>query len=84
MVFSPWVVQRRYRPVKTKESDTETKPVVTFRLSVGSEKAAKQLKPRGPNICGLPSGQDDWDFGKAVDEKTQTFVVCLEILSDAQ
>lgn len=74
------------------ESDTETKPVVTFRLSVGSEKAAKQLKPRGPvrhdfsekNICGLPSGQDDWDFGKAVDEKTQTFVVCLEILSDAQ
>ncbi|CAJ1387123.1 unnamed protein product [Effrenium voratum] len=71
------------------ESDTDTKPVVTFRLGVGSDKAAKQLKPRGPvrhdfsekNICGLPRGQDDWDFGKAVDEKTQTFVVCLEILS---
>lgn len=64
--------------------------MVTFRLGVGSDKASKQLKPRGPvrhdfsekNICGLPSGQDDWDFGKAVDEKTQTFVVCLEILSD--
>ncbi|CAE7421337.1 KCNB1, partial [Symbiodinium microadriaticum] len=56
------------------ESDAAAKPVVTFRLLVGSEKAAKQLKPRGPvshdfsekNICGLPPGQDDWDFGKAV------------------
>ena len=27
--------------MKTKESDTETKPVVTFRLSVGSEKAGE-------------------------------------------
>lgn len=74
------------------ESDDGTKPVVTFRLGVGSDKAAKQLKPRGPvrhdfsekNICGLPAGQDDWDFGKAVDDKTQTFVVCLEILSGSE
>ena len=73
------------------ESADDTKPVVTFRVGVGSDKAAKQLKPRGPvrhdfsekNICGLPAGQDDWDFGKAVDDKTQTFVVCLEILSGA-
>ena len=30
------------------------------------------------------SGQDDWDFGKAVDDQTQTFVVCLEILSGSE
>eukprot|EP00931_Biecheleriopsis_adriatica_P082710 TRINITY_DN5615_c0_g1_i2.p1 TRINITY_DN5615_c0_g1~~TRINITY_DN5615_c0_g1_i2.p1 ORF type:complete len:467 (-),score=104.30 TRINITY_DN5615_c0_g1_i2:199-1437(-) len=72
------------------ESDTVQKPVVTFRIGVGSsETGSRQLKPRGPvrhdfsekNMCGLPSGQDEWDFGKAVDEQTQTFVICLEILS---
>mmetsp|Transcript_33645 Transcript_33645/g.80110 ORF Transcript_33645/g.80110 Transcript_33645/m.80110 type:complete len:448 (+) Transcript_33645:51-1394(+) len=60
--------------------------VVTFRLAVGS--SSKQSEPRGPvrhdfserPICGLPEGRDEWDFQKAVDKATQTFVVCLEVL----
>mmetsp|Transcript_8945 Transcript_8945/g.26295 ORF Transcript_8945/g.26295 Transcript_8945/m.26295 type:complete len:432 (+) Transcript_8945:68-1363(+) len=72
------------------EVDTAMKPVVTFRFSVGSgNDTSKHEPPRGPvrhdfttrAICGLPAGQDEWDFAKAVDEATQTFVVCLEISS---
>jgi len=65
-------------------------PIVTFRISVGSgTDPARQEPPRGPvrhdftkkAICGLPAGQEEWDFSKAVDEATQTFVVCLEVLA---
>lgn len=65
-------------------------PVVTFRISVGSgTDPARQEPPRGPvrhdftkkAICGLPAGEEEWDFSKAVDEATQTFVVCLEVLA---
>jgi len=65
-------------------------PVVTFRISVGSgTDPARQEPPRGPikhdftkkAICGLPPGQEEWDFSKAIDEATQTFVVCLEVLA---
>lgn len=72
------------------ESGAHELPVATFRIGVGSSgKNGRQLKPRGPvrhdfsekNMCGLPSGQDEWDFSKAVDEDTQTFVICLEVLS---
>eukprot|EP00930_Biecheleria_cincta_P023714 TRINITY_DN1707_c0_g1_i1.p1 TRINITY_DN1707_c0_g1~~TRINITY_DN1707_c0_g1_i1.p1 ORF type:complete len:463 (+),score=102.56 TRINITY_DN1707_c0_g1_i1:135-1523(+) len=72
------------------ESDAHELPVVTFRIGVGSSgQGGRQLKLRGPvrhdfsekNMCGLPQGQDEWDFSRAVDEDTQTFVICLEVLS---
>merc|ERR1712232_1018481 len=59
---------------------------VKFRLSIGNGgDGRKQERPRGPvrhdfadkPLCGLPEGKDEWDFGKVVDEATQTFVVCL-------
>lgn len=60
--------------------------VVRFRIAVGS--SSKHSEPRGPvrhdfserPVCGLPEGRDEWDFQKAVDKATQTFVVCLEVL----
>lgn len=70
------------------ESDASERPVVTFRIGVGSKEKPDKL--RGPVrhdfseklICGLPDGQAIWDFSKTVDEVTQTFVVCLEIMSE--
>jgi len=67
--------------------DETTSPTVTFRIAVGSQ--SHKHRPRGPvrhnfadkPICGLPEGKDEWDFGKTVDEATQTFIVCLEVLS---
>jgi hypothetical protein len=67
--------------------DETTSPTVTFRIAVGSQ--SHRNRPRGPvkhnfadrPICGLPEGKDEWDFQKTVDEATQTFVVCLEVLS---
>jgi len=67
--------------------DETTSPIVTFRIAVGSQ--SHRHRPRGPvkhnfadrPICGLPEGKDEWDFTKTVDEATQTFVVCLEVLS---
>lgn len=66
--------------------------VVNFQIAVGSSvDSTRQQECRGPvrhdfsqrPVCGLPPGQDEWDFRKSVDEATQTFVVCLEILSDS-
>merc|ERR1719181_956598 len=64
------------------------KPSLTFRLQVSS---AKRTEPfRGPirhnfadrAICGLPEGQDEWDFGKVVDHSNNTFTIVLELLKD--
>jgi len=72
------------------EVSPSMKPVVIFQIAVGSSiSKAKQFPPRGPvkhdftqkPIVGLPEGSEQWEFGKAVDEATQTFVVSLEILS---
>lgn len=63
---------------------------VMFRLAVGNPISWKRReRPRGPvrhdffekPICGLPEGRDEWDFRKAVDDATQTFVVSLDVLS---
>lgn len=70
------------------ESDVSERPVVSFRIGVGSKDKPDKL--RGPVrhdfseklICGLPDGQAIWDFSKSVDDVTQTFVVCLEIMSE--
>jgi len=59
---------------------------VSFRFFIGS--GEKMQPPRGPvlhdfaqnSICGLPKGQDVWDFSKAVDRDSMTTVVCLEIM----
>merc|ERR1719264_731725 len=62
-------------------------PPVSFRLAVcsGRDLANPELPPGAPvshdfktrTIC---LGQEEWDFTRAVDEATQCFVVCLEIL----
>lgn len=68
----------------------EQRPVVTFRLAVGSSNTPFRNKPpRGPvqndfaerPTCGLPEAKQMWDFRQAVDKETQTFVVCLEIVA---
>lgn len=72
------------------EIDPSVNSCVTFRISLGGGKdSGSSEAPRGPvrhnfaehTICGLPEGQDEWDFSKAIDESSQAFVVCLEILS---
>jgi len=65
-----------------------SKPSLTFRLQVASERKSEPF--RGPvrhnfadrAICGLPEGQDEWDFGKVVDRDNNTFGVVLELLKD--
>jgi len=57
---------------------------VVFRIAVGRESKAQPW--RGPvrhdfsehSCCGLPRGQEDWDFQAAVDE-SRTFAVHLEL-----
>mmetsp|Transcript_10539 Transcript_10539/g.23992 ORF Transcript_10539/g.23992 Transcript_10539/m.23992 type:complete len:381 (-) Transcript_10539:102-1244(-) len=67
-------------------------PDVTFRLAIGSGgDPSRQQPPRGPithnfaehSICGLAVGNDEWDFKKVVDSRTNTFVVVLEVNTDA-
>jgi len=68
--------------------ESVVKPVVTFRIAVGSGNPAKQAIPRGPvrhdfsesPITGLPEAHQQWDFTKAVDKSKHTFVVCLEVM----
>jgi len=76
------------RCVTELESETHVKPILTFRLQVGSAKRSEAF--RGPlrhnfaerAICGLPEGQDEWDFGKVVDHSNNTFGIVLELLKD--
>jgi len=73
------------------EVDPEVTPAVTFRIWIGSggTEPVKREDARGPvkhnfadrTICGLPEGQEEWDFSRVVDDATKTFVVCLEILA---
>jgi hypothetical protein len=59
---------------------------VTFRISIGSGKNMKEA--RGPvehdfassAVCGLPKDREIWDFQEVVNQNSQTFVVCLEIV----
>jgi len=56
---------------------------VEFRVVVGA------AEPRGPVsndyfdnvLCGLPPGQEEWDFPSNVDPGSSVVVVCLEFLS---
>lgn len=70
--------------------DGNVNPTVCFRIGVGGgNDLSKQSPPRGPvradftmrAIASLPPDMEEWDLAKAVDEATQTFVICLEVLS---
>merc|ERR1711972_272870 len=72
--------------VKCEADLTDAWATVTFRICVGS--GAHRLEPRGPVVhdfsrfacCGLPTGEDEWDFSSVLTPDAQTFAVCLEIL----
>lgn len=61
-----------------------------FYISIGSgcSPHARWEPPRGPvkhnftrsGICGLPRDQEEWDFNAVVDEASQTFAICLEVM----
>jgi len=70
--------------------DMESYPI-RFYLSAwsGREEDPRTLPERGPvtcnfaqsGICGLPKDCEIWDFPEAVDQASQTFVICLEVLA---
>jgi hypothetical protein len=63
---------------------------ISFYLSAGSgrDEDPRILAQRGPvtrdftqsGVCGLPKECESWDLLDVVDEQSQTFVVCLEVL----
>jgi len=61
---------------------------VSFLVAISDGTTGFDKKPRGPvmhnfadhSTCGLSKDQEQWDFGKAVNQATQTFSVCLDIL----
>jgi hypothetical protein len=60
---------------------------VSFLVSISNGRPDFQRQPRGPvkhdfawhSTCGLPRDQEHWDFNKAVDRKSHTFAVCLDL-----
>jgi hypothetical protein len=60
---------------------------VAVKISVGNGSDDDTEPPRGPmqhnfaesSIFSLPCDQDEWDFDRAKNEETSTFVVCLEV-----
>lgn len=70
--------------------DMESYPI-RFYLSAfsGRQEDPRTLPERGPvtcnfaqsGICGLPKDCEIWDFPEAVDQASQTFVICLEVLA---
>jgi hypothetical protein len=63
---------------------------LAFRIAIGSGQVGtpRWEAARGPvahqlmqgAVCGLPRGQEVWDFQSVVDQESQTFVVRLEVL----
>lgn len=66
-----------------------SKCAVTLYMSISDGSPECPRQPRGPvrhdfachSTCGLPRGQDQWDFTQVVDGGSQTFTVCLDIMS---
>lgn len=59
---------------------------MSLRVAVGGPGGAAP-EPRGPlrhdfAQCGVCCDQEEWNFTRAVDEATQTFVVTLELLTE--
>jgi len=58
---------------------------VGFHISIGSDNEKKYT--RGPVrhdfsqrvVAGLPKGNDEWDFFKAIDPQSDTFIIIIEI-----
>eukprot|EP00927_Polykrikos_kofoidii_P044132 TRINITY_DN38186_c0_g1_i1.p1 TRINITY_DN38186_c0_g1~~TRINITY_DN38186_c0_g1_i1.p1 ORF type:complete len:394 (+),score=64.66 TRINITY_DN38186_c0_g1_i1:65-1183(+) len=67
--------------------ETDANSEFSFRIFIGDGRGRYEL-PRGPvrhnfAVCivgGLPKHLQEWDFNKAVDLPTRTFVVCLEVM----
>lgn len=61
--------------------------VVTYTISLTNVTNTLARQARGPfthdfakqSTASLPKDQEQWDFTKAVDHETQTFIVCLEV-----
>jgi hypothetical protein len=79
--------------LKSKQSSFMGKTAcASIRFMVGSKDPAKQQTVRGPvthdfvdkTTVMLPSGLDVWDFRKSVDERTQKFIVSVQIQKELQ
>lgn len=81
---------RGYVQLKCEASEGAlTRRCLTFSVSVGTGPKA-QLEHglvrhnfADCGVCCLPKEFDEWDFSKAVDEATQSFVVCLRVYPQA-
>mmetsp|Transcript_75539 Transcript_75539/g.245634 ORF Transcript_75539/g.245634 Transcript_75539/m.245634 type:complete len:471 (+) Transcript_75539:70-1482(+) len=81
---------RGYVQLKCEEGLPPLIANVNYRISIGSGNNSNMTEPRGPvphnfssnAVCGLPKEQEEWDFSSVVDQNSQTFVVCLEIVPD--
>lgn len=81
--------------LKCEQSLEAENAVVNIRIAVfpsSTEPDSDEPEPpRGPvthdfsqgGICGLPSGQDEWDF-KAITGGASSFIVCLQLLPPGQ
>jgi len=65
---------------------TSDSPKVSFSMSAGSEKMRGVVVHDFSNgvMCGLPSGEDEWDFAAAVDGGSQKIAIHLEIAPQMQ
>lgn len=67
--------------------ETDANSQFSFRILIGDGRGRYEAA-RGPVhhnfavgvVGGLPRHQQEWDFNRAVDTSTRTFVVCLEVL----
>lgn len=64
-------------------------PKLSFRVTIG--RGPQRQKPRGPveydfgsSMCGLPKGEDAWDFFAAADANSSTLTVSLEVLPGSE
>lgn len=76
---------RGYIQLKCEAELPETFAEVSYKVSIGS--GAQAQEPRGSThdfsksaICGLPKGDDTWDFNSVVDQASMTFNVVLELV----
>lgn len=66
---------------------TPTPAVISLKVTIGSSTRTLLPGPRGlpafdfsrRAVCNLPKDQEEWDFRAVVDEKSQTFVVCVDL-----
>lgn len=81
------IIQLKCEAQVSKEDETFP---LKFNLSIGSGIGAgtRWEQARGPiendfvklGICGLQKHEEEWDFNSVVDEVSETFVVCLDVV----